>query len=59
MHSFSFFLKLKRGAALGFTPIVAVWNVEVSRATGVCVCVRERERERERESEREGERVSE
>lgn len=25
LHSFSFFLRLKRGGALGFAPIVALW----------------------------------
>jgi hypothetical protein len=39
LHCFSFFLQLKRGAALGFTPIVAVWNDDVKRATGMRVCV--------------------
>jgi len=35
LHSFSFFLQLKRGSAIGFTPIVALWNEDVQRATDI------------------------
>ena len=35
LHSFSFHLRLKRGAVLGFTPIIAMWDEDVQRATDI------------------------
>ena len=35
LHSFSFMIRLKRGVVLAFTPIVALWDQTVHRATDI------------------------